>query len=166
MPKLVLDASLIISWCVELYEPTIFDKLLEAGFNPLIPERVEVEVESRNPVTEHVIGNSEIVECEAERHDELSNRYFRLGSGELAVLTVGEELEKGDEDYFCVLDDRLARQAADELELEYTGTIGLLGILVKKELFEFQRADALIQEMKDLGTRLPVNHTELLQDTI
>lgn len=164
MPKLVLDASLVISWCIELNDPVIFDNLREAGFEFLIPERVVDEVETRNPVSEHIFRNSEIVECESDRHKEVSNRFFRLGSGEIAVLAVGEELENMDEEYFCVLDDRLARRACDRLDLEYSGSIGLLGELVNRNQFEFDRADELIQEMKDSGTHLPDNHTELLQD--
>lgn len=166
MPKLVLDASLIISWCVEFHDPVIFDKLLEAGYEPLIPEQVADEVETENPITEHVFRNSELVECKAERHNELSNRFFRLGSGEIAVLTEGEALGKSSQDYFCVLDDRLARQAAKKLELEYTGTIGLMAILVRNDFIEFERADELIQEMKDMGTRLPDNHNKLLRANI
>lgn len=165
MPKLVLDASLIISWCVELNDPVIFDHLLDAGFEPLIPDGVAEEIETRNDLTEHVFENSEIIESDETRREELTNRFFRLGSGEITVLVVGEELQKSDEEYICILDDRIARQAADKIDLEYTGTVGLLGILIGKDMLEFERADELIQEMKDFGTWLPENHTELLRET-
>lgn len=166
MPKLILDASIIISWGVELNDSVIYDKLREAEFEHLIPKNVADEVVSKNSVTEHIFNHSEIVKCERNRFEELSSRYFRLGSGELAVLTIGVGLSKDGDEYFCVLDDKLAREAADKLELEYIGAIGLLGILVEQKLIDFERAEELIRIMKDRGTRLPDNHTELLKKII
>lgn len=165
MPKLVLDASVVICWCEELRDTIIFDKLTGTGSTHYIPQRVLEEVESDNQVADHVVENSDIVRCNGDRHRELSNRYFRLGSGEIAVLAVGEEFHENGDRYYCVLDDARARETCENLGLNLRGTIGLFSELISEGELTFEHADELIQEMKDNGTRLPENHRELLDGT-
>lgn len=166
MSKLIFDASQAISWAEELEDTVIFDKLVEAGFEPILPERVAEEVESDNEVAEHILSQSETRRCSDEIFDKISDRHFRLGDGELAVLAIGEELENNGDDYFCVLDDGLARDACEHRELEYTGTIGLVAMLVDEDLIDLDEGNRLIEEMKAGGTHLPDNHKELLRESV
>ena len=164
MPKLILDASLVICWCEELEESIVFDGILESDLDPVMPERVVDEVKSDNSISEFVIGNSERRTCDEERYQDLSNRFFRLGSGEKAVLVLGERFNDAGEEYYCVLDDGRARKACAKLDLELIGTIGICKELIEQDFLEFEEAAEIIQEMKDSGTHLPENHRELLRE--
>ena len=59
----------------------------------------------------------------------VSARFPYLGPGEVNVLAWGVHLKREGLPYRCVLDDKRARQAADTIQIEKTGTIGLLRFL-------------------------------------
>ena len=75
-----------------------------------------------------------------------------LGEGETEVLTLALESP----DAVVVLDDRLARNVADELGLWFTGTLGLL-IDAKRK--------GLVSEVKPLLDRLQLLHFRLSRAT-
>ncbi len=163
MTKLILDASILISWIEELEKPIIFNKLLEAEYEIVIPQNVIEEVDTNNSITEDILNNSKIIKCDKNRHEELSNRYFRLGDGELAVLTLGEKFDNKNKEYFCCLDDGRAREACEKIGLNLKGTLGILGKLIEREKISFRKADKLIKEAKEAGTYLPENHKSMLR---
>lgn len=144
----------------------IFDSVLECGFQPVIPEKVVDEVQSENEIAGQIIGDSDIEKSDYDRHEELSNRFFRLGKGELAVLVLGEEYSKAGLTYYCSLDDRRAREAADKLGLNTKGTIGILAELVSENALTRNQAEDMLRIMKSEGTHLPSNSVELLNESI
>jgi len=161
--RLILDASVIISWCDELQDLIVLESILDNGFAPVTTETVMNEVLSDGPQVDTVRAKSEIVRTDPERREELSNRYLGLGSGELSVLALGEEYDSSGVEYSCVLDDGRARTVCDRLNLALMGSIGVFRELVEEGAMELDEADSLIQNMKSNGTRLPENHLELIQ---
>lgn len=109
------------------------------------------------------MNKAKIRNCVRKRHKELGNRYFRLGDGEIAVLTLGEDLERKNKSYCCILDDRRAREVCRELNLILKGTLGLCNILIEKGIIKMSKADTIIQKMKEKGVRLPENHQKYLR---
>jgi predicted nucleic acid-binding protein len=163
--KLILDASVVISWCDELEDLIVFESILHNGFAPVTTETVMEEVLSDGPHIERVKDESEIVQTDPAHREELSNRFLGLGSGEVSVLALGEKYESMDVGYSCVLDDGRARNVCNNLDLNLTGTLGVFRELVDVGALEFKQADALVSEMKANGTRLPKNHQQLIRPT-
>lgn len=71
-----------------------------------------------------------------------------LGDGEKEVLALGLETE----DALLILDDRDARRYAQALELEITGTLGLL--LRAKERGILDAVRPVLDRLQELGFRL------------
>ncbi|MFC6825659.1 hypothetical protein [Halopelagius fulvigenes] len=165
MHRLILDASVIISWCDELEDLVVFDSIIDCDYAPVTTETVMDEVLSDGPMVERVQSESEVVNTDPDRREELSNRYLGLGRGELSVLALGEKYESSGSTYSCVLDDGRARTVCERLELELMGSLGVMRELIRAESIAFEQADALVQEMRANGTRLPENYRELLQPT-
>jgi len=161
--RLILDASVIISWCDELEDLVVLESLLDSGFAPVTTETVMDEVLSDGPLVERVRAESEIVSTDAGRREELSNRYLGLGRGELSVLTLGEQYDRDGVEYSCMLDDGRARTVCERIGLELSGTLGVFRDLIEQGTVTLEVADSVIQEMKENGTRLPSNHQELIQ---
>ncbi|WP_248517987.1 hypothetical protein [Salinarchaeum laminariae] len=163
MHRLILDASVVISWCDELQDLVVLESILDSGYAPVTTKTVMNEVLTDGPQVDRVRDKSEIVRTDPVRQEELSNRFLGLGSGELSVLALGERYDSSDVEYSCVLDDGRARNVCDRLDLELMGSIGVFRELVAKGSMDLGKADSLICEMKANGTRLPENHRELIQ---
>lgn len=164
MQKLILDASIVISWVHELEDLTVLELLLEIGYIAIIPQRVSDEIKSESGVVGQMYDLCEIKTCEEKKFQEISNRYFRLGSGEKAVIALGLELEEKESDYTCVVDDKLAREACEDESIEYTGQIGLLKILIQAGSLRIEEAVEFLSRMEDEGAWLPPDWRELLHD--
>lgn len=162
MTKLILDASIVISWCIELEDLIIYDGLAGLGDEFVIPERVRTEIEPGNRLYEKVLSSALAKQCDRELFEQLSARHFRLGKGELSVISLGMESEKAGRDYLCVVDDSLARSACGQHHLDYTGNIGLCRILVEENSLAFEEATSTLEKMRLGGSRIPKNHPELL----
>lgn len=61
-----------------------------------------------------------------ESKDILKNRFPKLNSGELSILALGNLFKSDNMDYYCVLDDKHARSAANSMSLNLTGSIGMI----------------------------------------
>lgn len=84
---------------------------------------------------------------ERARADELRGR---LEAGEAACIAV--VLSRGG---LLLTDDRVARQLAVSLNLEVSGTLGILHRLVQREVLTLDEADELLVEMMAQGYRSP-----------
>ena len=73
-----------------------------------------------------------------------------LGAGEASCLAVAQERR-----YRLATDDKDARRLARQLGLSLTGSIGILGILVKKGALSLVEGDRLLQEMVAAGYHSP-----------
>lgn len=90
-----------------------------------------------------------------EGEDEIKARYPYLGDGEISVLARGQQLEKEEASYTCVLDDKRARNVATALGLQFTGTLGLLNRLEQRGVLDRDERKALTVELRARGFRIP-----------
>lgn len=163
MTKLVLDASIIISWCEELKDLKIMEELGSLGYDFIVPEEVVDEL-SDNEMTASVLEEASIEDVDQDQKHMLGTRYPMLGSGELAVMVLGKSLEKDGEDYLCVIDDGVARKKCENMGLNRTGTIGLFKTLHHEEVYTLTECGEMVDTMKENGTRLPSNSLELIEN--
>lgn len=163
MTKLLIDASVAICWCEEISDLSIMEDLVDLGYDIVLTKQVKEEITSNgtNNLYERLIETSVIREVDESKLESQKIRYPRLGSGEISVLILGRSLDEEGDDFLCVLDDGNARDACN---INHTGTLGLLKILVNEDRRTLDEADSLVIEMKKNGTRLPENHRELLSE--
>ena len=83
----------------------------------------------------------------------LKARYPRLGAGELGVLAHGLQLKHAGKPYLCVLDDKRARAAAGDLELQFTGCVGLVRLLQTNQVLSPSEAEDLVGRLVAGGFR-------------
>lgn len=131
----------------------VLEGLLDLSHTIIVPERVEEEVRGINEID--LAHRCEVRAADRATFDEISARYFRLGSGEKAVLALGKECEADGVEYVCVVDDMRAREACDTESLEYTGQIGLVNLLIEAGSISREEAIRILQRMDDAGSWLP-----------
>ena len=81
----------------------------------------------------------------------VSTRFPYLGPGEANVLAWGVHLKKEGQPYRCVLDDKRARLAAEAIEVQKTGTIGLLRLLEENRILTKDERQVLETVLKETG---------------
>ena len=79
----------------------------------------------------------------------------RLGAGERTCLAVAAHRSG-----LLASDDLDARRAARGLDISITGTVGILISCVRRGYLSSDGANALLQEMRDLGYRSPVDSVD------
>lgn len=165
MTKLILDASVAISWTEESDEfllPELASKLQnQLIITPTVRNELEEGEMSEN--LEKLIETSEEETVEAEMIEDYYNRYPRLGRGEISVILLAETLEEEDMEYYAILDEKRARTIADRKNINYKGTIGILNDCIVEGLMKEDRASEIIEEMKKNGSRFPEKHRKLLE---
>jgi predicted nucleic acid-binding protein len=78
----------------------------------------------------------------------LKRRFPGLGDGEINVLCWGIKLKDLGTQYYCVIDEKLGRKAAQKLELPLTGSIGLIKILKDRKLLIKEQIINIIEDIK------------------
>jgi len=162
LSRLIVDSSFVICLVEEVKDSFIYDNLQSLGYEFILPHRVINEVTSDSSLFERITTESTVKDCDISIYTALENRFFRLGKGELSVLALGKEYHKNKKSYYCVLDDKIAREACQKIGLNMKGTIGLCNILIENKVMNHSKADQLIKDMKRSGMRLPDNHRCLL----
>lgn len=82
----------------------------------------------------------------------IKNRYFKLGEGEISIMSLALDYKEQDKEYYCVLDDNEARKVANKLGLNVMGAIGLLLLLKEKGLLE--NPNELVNKIRDSTFRI------------
>jgi predicted nucleic acid-binding protein len=154
-PVLLLDTSCAIALIEELERPDLLEALVSAGFKIEIPQDVVDELKSDETARtlDEMAGVSFLGPAEASISWELENRYPILGAGEIGVLARASKLEEAGRDYRCVLDDGWARKVATRLGKQLTGTIGLLDILVEKQVLSMDERNQIVEDLRAQGFR-------------
>jgi predicted nucleic acid-binding protein len=78
-------------------------------------------------------------------------RFPYLGPGEVNVLAWGLQFREERRPYLCVLDDKRARSAADSLQVEKIGVIGLLRLLEDRGVLNHVQRAALEATLQQTG---------------
>ncbi len=103
-------------------------KKLSQNIELIVPLKVFREFcdKSERENQEFVRTNFQIIDSEG---NEILTRFLEYDSGELFVISQGIQYKINNEEYCCVLDEKLARDIADTFEIQKTGTIGVLRIM-------------------------------------
>lgn len=153
MSNLIIDASIAINWAHELKDLIILEKLNELGHHIILPEKVEDEISGIDEID--LVQHCEVISCNQITYEQISARYFRLGSGEKAVISLGKGFESEGVEYLCVVDDMRARDACEAESLEFTGQIGLLNILIDSGSISRGDAISYLEILEEEGAWLP-----------
>lgn len=101
------------------------------------------------------VANVTLLPKHVDGEEPLRARYPYLGAGEIAVLARAQQLAAERTPYTCVLDDKRARNVAQALKLELTGTLGLLARLEQRGAITGAERLALVAELRARGFRVP-----------
>jgi len=150
-----MDTSSLIGFLVEIDGADLLRQLTSLGHELLVCPSVDAEL--RRPATRaKARAVKELVSCAAADPDALGRlkaRYPGLGSGEVEVIALGIRYKASQIEYLCVLDDKSAREAAQELELMLIGAVGLIEILLKAGRIDAPTAERLVLALVTGGFR-------------
>jgi predicted nucleic acid-binding protein len=150
--KAVLDASIIIALSSLGYLAQlklVFDEIL-------VPRAVFAEVCQTG---RHLIGSHELDEAVNKGYIVVRNVDDRvlvnaliepLGTGESEAIAMASE----EQVEYLVMDDRLARRRAESMGLNVIGTLGVLRLMLDREVLSRDEVIKALQKLKELGFRL------------
>lgn len=153
----ILDTSAIIAFYNELKIPEILYELNDIDYNITIP--ISVYNELKRPTFDAVktgvdLGKITLLDpIQTNEIKSLKDRYPYLKNGELEVILWGTRLNLRQIKYFCILDDKHARDVATKNNIVYTGTKGLIKYLAKKGIVTTGQADTLITQLQQTNFR-------------
>ena len=155
----ILDSSPVIAFYTELDEPEILHKFTELGYELKIPRSVLKEIENgrtSDPLKSNIAnGNIEILASLPEEDIfHFKNRYPYLGYGEIEVILWWLKLESSIDKNYCIIDDKKARLIAEKYNVVFTGTIGLIELLLKKQAITKDKRDELINKLSSSRFRM------------
>ena len=102
-----------------------------------------------------------VLELSAEEAAAADRHLRRLDRGEAECLALAESRQA-----VLISDDRAARNAAKQIGLPVSGTLGVLLLLTRRSHLTVSEANSLLSEMIDSGYRSPVQSlTDLAQQT-
>lgn len=133
----VFDASGIIGMLREIGRPGIIDMIIKLGHRVAVPSAVmekELVEECVCRMVGELVAQGKISVLRACLPDEMSalqHEYPELGLGECEVIL---HCQRSGEGVYGILDDKQARAAAEELNIRYTGLVGLIKLLGDREI--------------------------------
>lgn len=155
----ILDSSPVIAFYTELNEPDMLHKFIELGYELRIPESVFKEIENgrtSDTLKSNIAnGNIEIIASLPEKEIlHFKNRYPYLGNGEIEVILLWLKLKTSVDKNFCIIDDKKARTVAEKHNVVFTGTIGLINMLLKKQAINKDKREKLINKLSSSRFRM------------
>ena len=157
----IFDTAAVIAVLEELDRPDLIDKMLMLGHDLMIPKYIaDVELSSakvKRRLGEMVeSGKIKILEETPEAEMlEFWRDFPKVGSGESHVMVAYRKAVNANQAAYCILDDRRARAHAARNNVEYTGLIGLFGLLKKRGILTAREIDEIIAALRNTNFRLP-----------
>jgi len=149
------DSSCMICVFNEINRPYILMDWMKRGYKIVITQQVFNELKDNKQTFKKVNpeikkGNIDIKSSIKDAQLEAFNkRYPTLGIGESSSILTALNLKKQGKRYYLVLDDAQARKVAKGLNLNLTGTYGLLKTLMEKRHIDekkFQDCKSLMEK--------------------
>lgn len=156
----ILDSSVIILFLNNIEGEKYLSMLSEIGEVLVIPEFVYKEIldESTKSKLDFLISNSVLERAEKLNNEDkkmIENRFLvTLGKGEINVLTWGKTLQKEGKKFWCVIDERIGRDATRKMGLSLTGSIGLIKILKERKILKRDKLKAILEDIKKSPFRI------------
>ncbi len=155
----ILDSSPVIAFYSELNNPELLHKFVELGYELRIPKGVFRELEngrtSEKLKSSLAEGKIKILEdFSSEEVLLFKNRHPYLGKGEIEVILWWLKLKSDANKHYCILDDKKARKVAGKYQVVFTGTIGLIELLHKKQAITQTERTEFINKLSVSGFRI------------
>ena len=155
----ILDSSPVIAFYTELDEPDMLHKFIELGYELRIPKSVFKEIENgrtSDTLKSNIAhGNIEIMASLPEKEIlHFKNRYPYLGNGEIEVILLWLKLKTSIDKNYCIIDDKKARKVAEKHNVVFTGTVGLIDLLLKKQAINKDKRKELINKLSSSRFRI------------
>ncbi len=146
---LVFNASPLIYLCSELKREDLLLKIKEIDSKLILPEKVNEELKdatTRKKINSLLEQKVLILEksMDESRFEYLQNEYFQLGKGELSAIVLAEANNST-----VVLDEKKAREVAQELNLSFIGVLGLTLKIYKEGLINISEAKEISKQMHE-----------------
>lgn len=149
----ILDSSVIILYLNDIDGRQYFTLLSQNNCPLHVPTSVYDEILDNDQISkldslisQNVI--SKMASNDPKSEKALKTRFPNLGNGEINVLHWGLKLKDSDVQYYCVIDEKIGRRAAQKLQLPLTGSIGLLKILKDKKLLSNEQLKSIVADIK------------------
>ena len=157
--KLILDASVFIAFYTELKMEYLLTSMQKQGYEILVPEYIlRNEIKTDLDMLHEAIEKGEIRILPQIRDEDIEELRFRfpfLNRGELEVIWWGKYFKRVSKNYWCVLDDGKARKAAQKLEIEIIGTLGIIETLNELEIISKDERKEICEKLGNKGFRMP-----------
>ncbi len=155
----ILDSSPVIAFYSELDNPDLLHKFIKLGYELRIPKGVFGELENgrtseklKSSISE---GKIKILEdLPSEDTLRFKNRHPYLGIGEIEVILWWLKLKSDASKHYCIIDDKKARKVAGKYQVVFTGTIGLIDLLQKKQAITQEERTESINKLTVSGFRI------------
>jgi len=155
----ILDSSPVIAFYSELDNPDLLHKFIKLGYELRIPKGVFGELENgrtseklKTSISEGKIKILEDLPSVETLH--FKNRHPYLGIGEIEVILWWLKLRSDANNNYCIIDDRKARKVAEKYQVVFTGTIGLIDLLQKKQAITQDERTETINKLSVSGFRI------------
>ena len=155
----IFDSSPIIAFYSELDDPDLLHKFAELGYGLSIPKSVfnEIETGKTSDKLKSSIACGKIKVLPSLPEEEIlrfKNRYPYLGNGEIEVILWWLKLKSAVNKNYCIIDDKKARKVAEKYKVVFTGTIGLIDLLFKKQVIAHDGREALLKKLEGSRFRM------------
>ena len=154
--KFIFDNSALVA-IVEKLKLHNEIKQLKGQIELIIPSTVFKEfcVKASKENEEFVKTNFKILNLEP---DQTLTRFLETESGEVLVISQGMKYQANKEKYFCVIDEKAARDVAELFELQKTGTIGVLRTMYEMKIISMDKLKTIKLILLNSDFRIKPEH--------
>lgn len=159
----ILDATTLIAIFSEIKCPDLIDKILQLNHNLVIPYHVmnvELLDSTTVEITKKLIHAKKLEVLNLNTNEEViefQKDFPGLGLGECDSLLTYQKTKNSGGTVYCILDDRQSRSKATELNVEFTGLIGLLRLLKERSIMTQKEIDDVVIRLRNSNFRLPAD---------
>jgi len=159
----IIDSTTIIAIFNEIKCPDLIFKILELKHELVITSHTfneELLDESTLNAVNKFIKTEQITILDLNSLDEIryfQKRYPGLGLGECDSILTYEKVKNKGTKVYCILDDGPARSKASDLNMEFTGLLGLLKIMNHREIMTKVEANNVVEMLKRSNFRIPTD---------
>ena len=156
----ILEATAIIGLLREIRSDNLIDKILKLNHELIIPSHVYSEIldDISRKSCDKLIDSGKIRKSTLNTEKEINDfqkTYPYLGRGEADSILHYEKLSKGKISVYCILDDGKARKIAKKHGINFTGLIGLLKLMRKRDILSEKELKTILGKLRKSNFRFP-----------
>ena len=158
----ILDSSLLIAIFDEICKPELIDKIIQLGHSIAIPASVYDEIREDSAFADiiQLVEQDKIQILTQNTKEEITTfqkKFPGLGLGESDVMLSYQKLQDGNDRMYCILDDKTARRKAMQLNIQFTGLLGLLKRMKERNIIDSDEINNIGNRLQASKFRIPPN---------